>query len=87
MTAVREVIVTIFLKKILVIPLGSMLRVGLKRVKTFRIVNTENVMLFSSQLVIEAKCGVSSLSVVYAEAKYLMNACALEKESASCSPL
>ena len=59
--------------RILVIPSGvHELRVGLRRVKTFRTVNTENVMLLSSKLVIEAKCEVSSLSIVYTEAKYLL---------------
>ena len=59
-----------------------MLRVGFRRVKTFRTVNTENVMLLSSLLVIEAKCRVFSLSIVYTEAKYLLKTCAMEKGSA-----
>ena len=76
-----------FFKRILGIPSGPMLRVGLRRARTFCTANAENVMLLSSLLVIEAKCGVSSLSIVYTEAKYLLKACAMEKGSVNCSPL
>ena len=48
-----------FLKRILGIPSGHILRVDLRRVKTFHTVYTENVTLLSSLLDIEAKCGVS----------------------------
>ena len=76
-----------FFKRILGILSGPMLRIGLRRVKTFRTINTENVMLLSSLLVTEAKCGVSSLAIVYTEAKYLLKTCVMEKRSVICSPL
>ena len=47
-----------FLKRILGIPSGLMLRVGLMRARTFRTVNAGKVMLLRLLLVIEAKYGV-----------------------------
>ena len=76
-----------FFTRILGIPSESMLKVGLRWFKTFRTVNTENIMLLSSLLVIEAKCGVSSLSIEYTEAKHLLKTCAMEKGSIGCSLL
>ena len=76
-----------FFTRILGISSESMLKVGVRRFKTFRTVNTENIMLLSSLLVIEAKCGVSSLSIEYTEAKHLLKTCAMEKGSISCSLL